>query len=242
MSRTKKQSEPDKPPGAPVWMVTFSDCMTLLLTFFVLLLSFSSFDEEIFQKLKVIFSDALPAASLRDEQGKDAFLATQQIQHTEDISKGSEKPTLETGQKDNLMQETPLVNFHNRKVFLIPSEKIFWGKGTAISAAGREVLARMALFLRKVPSRVVISENGQPEDSPSVVRPPSSIQAGYGLHRAWAVTEFFVKKQGLDKNRFSISEASTVDPDARSRSTSGLDTRRESRTLEIVLLERSIYH
>ncbi|MEX2299687.1 MAG: flagellar motor protein MotB [Bryobacterales bacterium] len=37
--------EPDEPPaGAPEWMVTFADLMSLLLTFFVLLLSFSNME------------------------------------------------------------------------------------------------------------------------------------------------------------------------------------------------------
>ncbi len=54
MGFPRKQQEPDEAPGAPEWMVTFSDFMTLLLTFFVLLLSFSSFDDRVFRKLKVI--------------------------------------------------------------------------------------------------------------------------------------------------------------------------------------------
>ena len=41
----KKQEE-----GAPSWMVTFADLMTLLLTFFVLLLSMSTLDN---QRIKV---------------------------------------------------------------------------------------------------------------------------------------------------------------------------------------------
>ncbi|MFB0524966.1 MAG: flagellar motor protein MotB [Phycisphaerae bacterium] len=246
MLRSRKRAGPDEPPGAPEWMVTFSDCMTLLLTFFVLLLSFSSFDEEIFQKLKVIFADALPAVSQPDKQNKDAFLATQQIQHTEDISEGSEKPTSETGKQDHLKQESEPIDFRSRKVFVISSEKIFWGKGTAISLQGREVLATIASFLKQIPSRVVISEC--PANSEAQIANRDERRAisdsQIGLHRAWAVVEYLVKKQHLDKNWFSISAASTVD--ARY---SILDTRQESRndnqesrTLEIVLLERSIYH
>ncbi len=41
--RNKKPE--DAPPGAPAWMVTFGDLMSLLLTFFVLLLSFSVMEE-----------------------------------------------------------------------------------------------------------------------------------------------------------------------------------------------------
>ena len=44
MARNKKKQ--DQEVGAPLWMVTYGDLMSLLLTFFVLLLSFSTITEE----------------------------------------------------------------------------------------------------------------------------------------------------------------------------------------------------
>ncbi len=44
-----KKKCPECPPGAPLWMTTFSDMVTLLLAFFVMLLSFSSIQESKFQ-------------------------------------------------------------------------------------------------------------------------------------------------------------------------------------------------
>jgi len=159
MGREIKKPEPEGAAGAPEWMVTFSDCMTLLLTFFVLLLSFSSFDEYTFRRLRLIFCKALPGVSRPTKEGKDAFLtAVEQIVPTEDLGEGSEKPTLARGWKGNLKEETKPQEFHSRKVFLISSKKIFWGKGIAISSEGRDIMATMALFLKEVPSRVVISE------------------------------------------------------------------------------------
>ncbi|MHC4526500.1 MAG: flagellar motor protein MotB, partial [Planctomycetota bacterium] len=127
MSRGRRQGEPEEEQGAPEWMVTFSDCMTLLLTFFVLLLSFSSFDERLFRSLKIIFAAALPSVSSSVKVEKDAFLPTEQIEPTEELDAGSEKPTLARGKADHLQQETEPLDFRSRKVFLIPSEKIFWG-------------------------------------------------------------------------------------------------------------------
>ncbi len=45
--------------GAPGWMVTYGDLMTLLLTFFVLLLSFSTIHEEEFKKAMASLQGAL---------------------------------------------------------------------------------------------------------------------------------------------------------------------------------------
>lgn len=44
-----KHKEEDQPKGAPAWMVTYGDMMTLLLTFFVLIVSFSSMDQAKFK-------------------------------------------------------------------------------------------------------------------------------------------------------------------------------------------------
>jgi len=43
MARSKK---PEAPTGAPGWMVTYGDCMTLLLCFFVILVSMSEIKQD----------------------------------------------------------------------------------------------------------------------------------------------------------------------------------------------------
>ncbi len=230
MARENKQTESDEAPGAPEWMVTFSDCMTLLLTFFVLLLSFSSFDDRIFQKLQMIFMDAQPEVSESEEKNKDSVLLPEQIQQTVDLLEGSEKPTLNRGLEDNLEEETP-VDFRSRKMFSISSEKIFWGDGVLISSEGRRIMTKMASFLEEVPSHVVISENGP------------AIEVGdeqLGLSRAWAIKEYLTIGKNLDKNWFSVSAGSTLDRGDIGSDRLSLAGLKSERTLEIVLL-RSIY-
>ena len=225
MARARKQVEEDEAPGAPEWMVTFSDCMTLLLTFFVLLLSFSSFDEKVFKKLKIIFMDALPNTSQSKEINRDAVLPTEQIDMTPELREGSEKPTLLKGLDNNVREETP-ADFRSRKVFSISSEEVFWGKGALISAEGRRIMTKMATFLKEVPSRVVICENG-PAGKGGAEQ--------LGLSRAWAVLEYLSSNQNLDKNWFSVSAGSILAQEGlRSGEPSGTNLKSE-RTLEIVL-------
>lgn len=49
------------PAGAPLWMCTFADMMSLLLCFFIILLSFSNMDEPSFVKLSGTMKDAFGA-------------------------------------------------------------------------------------------------------------------------------------------------------------------------------------
>lgn len=48
-----------QPPTSPGWMVTYGDIMTLLLTFFVLLMSYSTIKEEAFRRALASFQEAL---------------------------------------------------------------------------------------------------------------------------------------------------------------------------------------
>ncbi len=55
------EDEPKKvkcPPGAPLWMCTFADMMSLLLCFFVLILSFATMDKVKFAKVSGSLKDA----------------------------------------------------------------------------------------------------------------------------------------------------------------------------------------
>ncbi len=233
MGRGSKNAEPDEAAGAPEWMVTFSDCMTLLLTFFVLLLSFSSFDDRVFRSLKVLYSSALRTITPVLRSDKDAFLYLQPVRHVRDLNKGSEKPTLDRGSPDGLMKETGLVDLRNGLAFSISSKNVFWGKGTALSSEGRFTMDTMASFLREVPSRIVISEYGPADDQSS---------EHLGLPRAWAVMDYLISRQALDSKRFSLSAASTLAQGSSGSGDPDLARPPTERTVEIVLLERSIYN
>jgi hypothetical protein len=131
------------------------------------------------------------------------------------------------------MKESELVDLHRGMAFLISSKKVFWGKGMTLSPEGCHIMDTLALFLKKVPSRIVISENGRTNNQDSEC---------FGLPRAWAAMEYLVTKQNLDRKRFSISAAGTL---ARGRFGSngpGPGRQGYERTIEIVLLKRSIYN
>lgn len=245
MAQDKERSSADEEPGAPLWMVTFSDCMNLLLTFFVLLVTFSSFDTQVLTNLGYVFRGIFPAiffSPTNAQLDESAIASSTQVTPAEPHVDGSEKPTLTKGPEDSLRSESPTVDFHTQRAFLADSRNIFWGQGTTISSEGRKTLDTLALFLKAAPNRVIISEHGS----------NSRQSDGLGLERAWAIVEYLTVSRGLDKKRFSISMAMPL-ADAYSKKETALSPSSFSkenpepkaqgaRTLEIVLLERSRYN
>ena len=232
MARRNLPVEEESDNGAPEWMVTFSDCMTLLLTFFVLLLTFSSFDSKDYKKLKVIYSSMLDSITQNRRSGRDALNYIPPVRYINEIDEGSEKPTNSPSMNDGLLNEQQSDELNNGMVFLLPSDDLFWGRGSQVTTEGRELLNDIAEFIVEVPNRIVISETGGNESPDDVSR---------GLERSWAVIYYLCtnssKHDNIEKDRFSISISGTL--------TSQNFTSQNSATehmLEISLLEGSIYN
>ena len=229
MPREKKQPEVEQEAGAPEWMVTFSDCMTLLLTFFVLLLSFSSFsDQDDFRKMNSAFANQVsfgPKSNLERES------ITTMPKVSQDIRWGSEKPTLSDGKKDHFKKQTKPPDFSRLNTFLISSNDVFCANGVVISLNGRKMLTDLSLFLKEFPSFfVIVSESG----SQDVMRSRS-----IGFNRAWAVLDYLTAKKGLDRQRLSISAEGTVVKGFHLNNIQLGGAASDERMLEIVLLKRS---
>ncbi len=217
MAKQQKQREDDAPAGAPEWMVTFCDCMTLLLTFFVLLLSFATFHKETLPQLGFSFAQAMSIVGTSPSDQRDSIWDRMSSDQSVPQTEGSETRTPATQQSSNFMREQRSLDFRNLKVFSVPSSVFFWGSGAAISEQGRQVLDAMGVFLQHQAGAVVLSETA-----------PDGADA-LGLERAQAVMNYLVNESQLDRGRFSLSASTTM----REKST--------ARRLEITLLDRSVY-
>ncbi|MHC5061161.1 MAG: flagellar motor protein MotB [Planctomycetota bacterium] len=218
MARERPEVEEEKMDGAPEWMVTFSDCMTLLLTFFVLLLSFCGFGDNVLGRLSSSFGKALPSIWPAKNIRQESMWENKNLKNLDKVDQGTETKTVASKSSTNFMREKKPLDFRNLKVFSVRSDTFFWGNGSAISDAGREILDAFAEFLRSAPSRVVISENG----------PGGNRQIG--LSRAWSVLEYMAKKDGIKKGMFSITTCDMM-----------LHSNEQERHLNITLLDRSVY-
>jgi len=220
MAKEKERPEDDGPQGAPEWMVTFSDCMTLLLTFFVLLLSFSEFGPDELPSLGKIMTDAMPSTGIINRTDESSTRKNIQFQQVEKVNDGTETKTeSDSKENDSYMKEKKPLDFRNLKVFSIASNKVFWGSGTALTQDGQKILDYLSKYVRKIPSRVIVSENG------------AGANQNIGFTRALAIINYMSESGSIDRNCLSLSASSTTIKRNRSA----------KRMVEITLLDRNVY-
>lgn len=226
MAREKKEIVEEEDAGAPEWMVTFSDCMTLLLTFFVLLLSFSSFsDVSNYRKMTVSFSEMFSSVSNNTSDRRAMLSVSLKDPLEKEVEKGGvTRSPKDSADKEGGMNQTHQPDYHQQKIFVVPSEKVYYGRGVILSAQGRAILDDMVSFLNEFHNRVVISEclvgDAAGEDK-------------MGLQRAWSVVDY-LKRAGIKIDRLSISSLSTIMQEG--------DAAEGKRMLQIVLLEKESYN
>ncbi len=219
MAGKPKQQEEESGEGAPLWIISFADMISLLMAFFVMLSTFSGFGEAETAKLNRAVKIAL-SANYYGGWYRDPPLSSMahHMRAAGQSQKGSEKPTLEESQGTGLLAETEPAGFENRKIFLVESRKVFWAAGATLSQEGREFLDLFAAFVNMRPEKVTISENGPGPDG------------DLGINRAIAVIGYLNGK-GVSKSRLSIGVKGML-PD------NNFST---ERMLEITLLDETTY-
>ncbi len=227
MAVARKKPEDSGGPIIGEWMVTFSDCMTLLLCFFVLLLSFSSFEEVALDKFSGIFP-CMIYKSIFDNPRiiPDSVVPPPKIP-IDRTEEGSEFPTrnppqsIKNPKPHSDIDETAAHT--DAKTVRIPSSKLFYGRGSRLKTEGKRLLDVIAPFLDLIPSQVVISETS--------ARGAAGYAATLSGERAYSVLRYFTETKRLDPERFNISMTGfAIQP--------GLDI---EPALEIVMLSRSLY-
>jgi len=223
MARTNRQPEEDSADSGS-WIVTFSDCMTLLLCFFVMLLSFSSFDEESRTRLTGAFNKQTWTSILTLRHNPRSAVVPPVDKPFDRTEEGSELPTedidLTMKAKNPFLLEDNDA-FRDRRVFRIPVSKMFWGSGATLKPSGRGYLDLIAKFARKMPCLLVVGESSS----------AGGLEGGeIGLQRACAVLEYLAEQGGLSSERLNIS--------ARSQARAA---KAGPAVMEITLLARSIY-
>jgi chemotaxis protein MotB len=205
--------EEDKPAGAPGWMTTFADLMSLLLTFFVLLLSFSNTEVVKFREL---------AGSMREAFGLKSELALSDMPSGESIlpehdakegeGEGPQVDELEQELRDAMAEtQTPgeaLKRLEDGTIVLQLEGDLMFGSGDArLNPRALPVLSIIAGKLRATEYSLDIV--GHTDDVPiaTAVYPSnwelSAARAGQAVR--------YLTEQGVEPRRLrAIGQADTV--------------------------------
>ncbi len=212
-SEDEKQAEDAKCPkckcdaGVPAWVVTYSDLVTLLLTFFVLLLSMASMDE-------VKFTEA--SSSIRDAFGVHSKPA--QIDFSLPVlpsppeSKFSPiKNEMATKvykkiqaqiKSDKIPEDVELIKKGNDTIILRINNSILFAKGQSrLSPTAFPLLRKIADIIRPLPMRLRIE--GHTDSTPVSKRKIDNWNLS--MERAVSVLRFFKKSDLLPLDRMSAN-------------------------------------
>lgn len=209
--------------GPGEWVVSFNDCMTNMLCFFVLLVSFSSFDEADRSRVSGAFQ-SISAASVFPSRTEFHDIIIEPWDPAVEITEqGSQKPDPQYENPiRNPKQENPppqLDAYKDKHRLYLLSDRLFYAEGTAIRPESRPLLDMVVGFLAKMPCQVVIRE----------VRPADNAALDRRLARAHAVLEH-LQAGGVEYPRLSIASSGPEVPQAY----------RDAAVIEITLINRSV--
>ncbi len=178
--------------GAPTWMLTYGDTVTLLLTFFVLLLTFSTPDEEGFAELaKGLMAGArFPPLAEDGEQGNRMTQEEQRLTASRLDSGGAEKPPMYSEDPIEALQRhyesldiENLPDLKGGRVIRIPLVDLF-GTEDELVPEGRKILTYVVKVLRGKRHSVVVRAQTAEKDEEGLLGIGFSMQVAGFLRAA----------------------------------------------------------
>ena len=236
--KRKKKESPGIDPNA--WMLTFSDLITLLLTFFVMLLTMSSMDVERIQRVFSSFTGGsgildftdMGKISSYEEQLRMLSQLTPEILPEEEILRDVFLGTGTPGATGVLPREAAETKIKKTEdgVALVFGASIFFEPGQAtIKAEGMKILALLADIIKQVDRPISIE--GHTDSTPVSSDAFEGSNWNLALARALAVRDALVDQFEVNPWRMRVAAMADSRPVADESTPEG---RAENRRLEVV--------
>lgn len=226
----------DSRKGAPGWMVTYSDLVTLILVFFILLFSMSQIDmikfKAITQSYREHFLDFYPSiVPLENPAGFDTELPDKD--KNKDAAEDSLKNLLvevQTFLDKNGLEDVIIANRTERGVVLVLQEQVLFDPGEAsLIGDSYEFLDKVGELLVNLPNLVKVE--GHTDDVPmNSYRYPSNWELSAA--RASSVIKYLIENHNIDSGRFIAVGYADTRPVV---SNSDPELRKKNRRVEIII-------
>jgi chemotaxis protein MotB len=211
MEEEKKQAPPKKerkidvPAGAPAWMVTYSDLVTLLLTFFVLLLSMANMDPTKFTAASTSLQDAF--GTHRDSARVDfaiPVLPSQPVSQFSPIQIQTTEKVYEKvkSQIDSLRlnNDIGVIKKDDDSIILRINDSVLFGPGqSTLASKSLPILRNIADIIRPLPMNLRIE--GHTDDIP--LKTSQFANWDLSVDRSVSVLRFFTHSDLLPLDRMA---------------------------------------
>jgi len=204
--------------GAPMWLVTFADMVTLLLCFFVLLLSFANTDAIKFKEVLGSMKDAFGVQKERLELGKQGGMELpiklESTPSKSELEKDQLVNLLKTMVREEGIDKNAMIALARSGVKMEIMETagnaMFKPGGTELLDSSKRVLRKLIPIMREI-SYYKVTVEGHSDNVP--LRSglyPSNWELSSA--RAGSVVRFFIEEGNLDPKRFTAAGHADTQP------------------------------
>ncbi len=216
MAKKRRRDSGDlEVPGAPNWMVTYGDMMSLLMCFFIMLLSFSTLEEKKAKEALGSFKAYLgvlkyspdlrpktapiqpPMPKIMVQRNVTAEITQDVRQKLSDLQKKLEKMGF---------AEQTQIDIKEGEIIISLSDDILFEKGeVGLSDMAYKILTEIAVLIGDIPGYDIKVE-GHTDDTPLTGTLRQRYGSNWGLSsaRAMSVLQFFLEAALLPPERFSL--------------------------------------
>ena len=238
MKKRKEAAEEVRDSNA--WMVTFSDLLTLLLTFFVLLLTMSSLDDKKLEEAFGFFTGALGALNPGGMGKIEKILILPPRALVLEAFSGKDFAAEKVNQEKNVkkilqnrgIEDVIKVDFSIRGIVLRISDRLLFDSGSAnINSRAFPVLNKLSLILDEYSHDILIE--GHTDNVPiSTEKFPSNWELS--LARATSIVRHLISKEMISPERLSAGGYGDSKPLFPNDNES---SRAKNRRVEIILMQ-----
>jgi chemotaxis protein MotB len=231
--------EADDVIGIPEWVVTFGDMMSLLLTFFIMLVSLSEIkEEETYQALvdsmqqQFGYQRTLDALAPGDSKPRQTSFSVQST-----TGRAKKKDTAKGGVPDKApVGEERMVRIVRPGQMTAVGSVVFFEEGSdKLSKAAQAVIRTAAEQLRGKPQKIEVRGHTSAEFATRTAGTDDAVMLGF--RRAAAVRRYLVDKAGIESTRFRISSAADSEPMSRTGGGSAIGG---NPRVEVFLLDETV--
>jgi chemotaxis protein MotB len=208
----RKKVEDPPAPGAPAWMATYGDMVTLLLCFFVLLFSFANLDVQKFKAITVSLNGSLgvldSGMTVSMEPLINSFPSDSPTEEIEEFSILYEE--MSEFVKENNLETSIVLILDERGLLVRFMDNVLFDSGKAdLTLSAREIIDKVAEIIRENDKNVRVE--GHTDNVPiNTIRFPSNWELS--TTRAVNVVKYLIEECGIEAKRMSASGYSDQHP------------------------------